>query len=124
MSEFLKGPQNIIDFVKFHNTCYIYYCEVIIHPNGNVEYCIPSHQECLIRQIGLTKEELFKTDLCIDMKDLVNMTQCVSVWYNLYLNPTNITKQQLNSLKILRDSGCIHDKLKIDDIEGYHRIND
>ena len=122
MNDFLYGPQNINDFIEFHNAHHVYYCEIIIHPNGDAEYCIPSHQEKLLQVCKMTKEEFGKRIFSCDeiMIELCNESKCIAVWYNLYVNPNKITKEQYESLKLLKDKGCISSNLQLNTDVGYH----
>lgn len=122
MNEFLKGPQDINTFIKFHNSHYICYCEVIIHSNGYIEYCIPSHQSTLIRTSKLSREELENKISIFDdcLIKLCDITNCVSVWYDFYVIPINVTQKQLNSLKLLKEAKCINPKIKLSSNYGYN----
>ena len=103
MNDFLQGPQHINTFINFHKLHHINYCEVIIYPNGDIEYCIPSHQETLLRACKMNKDEFMK--ICINndvLIDLCNKSKCVAVWYNLYINPNEMTDEQFNSLISLK----------------------
>lgn len=109
MNEFIKGKIQIEKFIQHHKQNFINYCEVVIYPDGDVEYCIPSHQETLIRITGISKEILWKELFyCGDViKQLCNKTGCMSVWFNGFIAPDNITNEQLESLKKLKDAECI-----------------
>ena len=113
---------NIDEFVSYHNSNYVYYCEVIIHPDGDVSYCVPSHQEKLISETGLPREVLW--DIIGIHEDvllrLVNMTGCISVWYDLYVSPSDISCAQFNSLQKLVTKGCVNSALNPDTKPGYH----
>ena len=122
MNNFLHGPQSINTFIEFHNTHHINYCEVIIHPNGDIEYCIPSHQETLLRMCNISKEEFRKRIFSCDeiMIELCNESGCVAVWYDLYVNPNNMTTEQFDSLTLLQKNNCISSKLVLNTDSGYH----
>ena len=124
MNDFLYGPQNINTFIEFHNAHHINYCEAIIYPNGNVEYCIPSHQETLIRISNIDKEEFSKRIFSCDeiMTELCNESNCIALWYNMYINPKTITSRQLESLKLLQKNNCINSNLLISTKSGYHTL--
>ena len=110
MNEFIKGKIPIKKFITHHNKNFICYCEIVIHPDGDIEYAIPSHQETLIRITGIDRDVLRDTlsIKCDMMKELCNITNCVSVWYNYYITPDFITKEQLHSLKLLKQEKCIN----------------
>lgn len=124
MNEFIHGKIPIDEFLKHHTKNFIQYCEIVIHPDGDIEYCIPSHQQKLIELTGLTADTLWnKIDMMSDvMIELCNMTNCVSVWFDLYINPKNVTKKQLSTLKSLKNSNCINSKLSINSEPGYHLL--
>lgn len=112
MSEFLKGKISIDEFINHHTKTFVSYCEIIIYPDGDIEYCIPSHIETLIRVTNKSKEQLKEiinpySDLIIE---LCNLTGCVSVWFDFYIAPTNfsLTSYQINSLNKLKESKCIY----------------
>lgn len=121
MTNFLYGPQPINKFIEFHNSHHINYCETIIHPNGDVEYCIPSHQETLIRLCNISKEEFAKRIFSCDeiMIELCNESKCIVTWYNMYVNPGEVTKEQFESLRLLRDNNCIDKTLLLTKEAGY-----
>lgn len=116
---------NIEEFVKHHNCNYICYCEVIIHPDGDVSYCVPSHQEKLISETGIPRNVLWNMiDITEDVLiRLCEMTNCVSVWYDLYVSPSNISSAQFNSLNKLINSGCVNKALIADKQPGYPYAN-
>lgn len=121
MDNFLYGPQPIDKFIEFHKSHHIYYCEAIIYPNGDVEYCIPSHQETLLRVCNMSKDEFGKRIFSCDeiMIELCNESKCIAIWYNLYVNPNEVTEEQYNSLKLLRDNDCINSNLFLNKDAGY-----
>lgn len=92
------------------NYPHIYYCEVVIKPNGEIVEAIPSHQECLIRLFGVPREELREM---IPFSDspiawLIRKTECVSVWYASQMLPfEEITKEQEYVLNELEKHGKI-----------------
>lgn len=94
--------------IEKHKETYINYLEVIILPDGTIEYAVPSHQEKLIKiamdKLKLTREELF--ELCPDgyyipMEWLTKITGCVSVW-NEFVGgePNEIQKEVIEQLRL------------------------
>ena len=98
-----------------HKQKYINYLEVVIHPDGKVEYAIPSHQEKLIdiccNKLNISREEL--SDMCppeyfFDFVTwLCNTSECISVWTNYIITPNDkpITDKQMQILKKMKDIG-------------------
>ena len=123
MNEFLKGKISIDKFIEHHNSNFINYCEVVIHPDGCIEYCIPSHQQTLIRLSGKSQSELSnEIDIMSDVLiELCNITGCISVWFNMYVNPNIVTDAQFYSLLQLRENKCICPELPLTKNPGYVR---
>lgn len=121
MNNFLYGPQPIDKFITFHKSHHVNYCEAIIYSNGDVEYCIPSHQETLLRISKLSKEEFKKKIFSCDeiMIELCNETKCIATWYELYINPTEITEEQYESLRKLINNNCMNSTLLLTKDSGY-----
>lgn len=95
--------------IEKHKSIYINYLEVIILPDGTVEYAVPSHQEKLIKiameKLKVTREEL--NELCpreyyFDLITwLTKITSCVSVWNNYVVGePNEIQKEVIEQLKL------------------------
>lgn len=101
---------------KVHSQVFINYCEVIIWPDGTIEYAIPSHSEkCLLEYCklkGWTREycvEHFRHDAdCYDK--MMSELGIIYVWYNNIHNVTRLTDAQLNALSLLLCYGCIEDR--------------
>ena len=47
------------EFIVLHKANHINYCEIVVKPNGRVEYAIPSHLSKLEQIWGVPDEELF-----------------------------------------------------------------
>ena len=66
----MNGGEEYSVYSKFdleaHKACYINYLEVVVLPDGSVEYAVPSHQEKMIelacRKLMISRREL--TDMC------------------------------------------------------------
>lgn len=104
---------DVNEFVKYHDE--IHYCEAIIRENGMIEYAYPSHEIASILAYPLMSEE----EYYLSCYNLTEYTGYVFVYYEYINAPTYITKEQLNTLKILNEAGCINinygiiNKLKI-----------
>lgn len=106
----LNSPFNI----ETHKKTFVNYLEVIILPDGTVEYAIPSHQEKLIsvciERDGITRPELCDKCppeyYCDFTKWLSLYSGCVSVWNNFIMgNPNDLQAQALAELK---NNGLYH----------------
>lgn len=109
-TEILYKPFDINTHAKeFYN-----YLEVIIRPNGTIEYAVPSHQEKLtaifIEMFGIeTFRSSFPRSAMINyMQWLVDNTCCVSVWNNFIVKPLKLTAAQRKSLKLLASTEYTH----------------
>lgn len=97
--------------INIHKENFINYLEVIIRPDGTIEYAVPSHQQKLEKiAIEINGIEKFNQELESDeayndyLKWLCNFTGCVSVWNNFCVKPTNFTNEQKQSLKLLSEN--------------------
>lgn len=108
--EILHGPFDI----ETHKKTFIDYLEVIIKPDGIVEYAVPSHMYKLmsvfedgrysVEQIN----EMFVQDMMglSPIEWLCKKTGCISVWTNGYEGVAN--EQQTDALKKLKAEGLYH----------------
>lgn len=98
--------------IQKHKETYTNYLEVIIHPNGKIEYAIPSHQYKLemiassernvsIKEIRDMCPECYYCDYNIW---LCSITGCILVWTN-YLQYYKVTRTQSNTLRKLKIAG-------------------
>lgn len=102
-----------------HKKNYIHYLEVVILPDGTVEYAIPSHQEKLIKiccdKFKVSRQEL--ADMCPPdyyfdfITWLCDTSECVSVWTNFIKNPKSITDKQLETLNKLKEMSIYEGEL-------------
>lgn len=107
----LKGAFDI----NLHKSTFINYLEVVISPDGTVEYAVPSHVEKLLsiymRQNHITDREeaislLERESLLIGYVEcLTKQTGYISVWNNSYIAGRELTRKQFNALKTLRLHG-------------------
>ena len=105
----MSGRIPIDEFIKHHSNNFVNYCEIVIHSNGDCEYCIPSHQKKLIELTGLKEDVVWDIISPMDdvMKTLCNMTNCVSVWYEYQIYPDTMSKKQRKALIKLKENKCI-----------------
>lgn len=100
-----------------HKNTFVSYLEVVISPEGEVEYAVPSHSEKLVaifaNQTGLdiqeAKQYIIETTanngFMSTVDFLTRVTGYISVWFNGYVAANPPTKQQLDKLKELFDAG-------------------
>lgn len=101
---------------EFHGKNFIQYCEVIITPNGEVRYAIPSHEQAILKYLSeknnMSIKEIMKeynTLPCCDIYDrLLEESGCILVWYDRYAYSRfhTITYEQFISLKNLELYNC------------------
>lgn len=112
--EVLHSPFDI----ETHKRTFVAYLEVVISPEGIVEYAVPSHTDKLIeilaKQKGIktfdeAKKYVFDTatnnGYCSSIDFLTGVTGYISVWFNGYVAEDPPTKAQLDKLKELFDNG-------------------
>lgn len=104
--------------IEQHKKHYFNYLEVVIFPDGHIEYATPSHQEKLIticmEELGISRQELM--DRCPKeyyfdfMVWLCNVSHCVSVWdrYIVKSDTVPLTKEQRATIEILKKEGLLH----------------
>jgi hypothetical protein len=102
---------------KVHKQVFVNYCEVIIWPNGKIEYAIPSHTEKCINEYCklkcITREqfyEMFKNEhnyLNIIMREL----GIIFIWYDSIYNANNITDAQKDAISLLIENRCVNTSL-------------
>lgn len=108
------GLQSEFDIEK-HKAHFIDYLEVVILPNGEVQYAVPSHttkaELLCMEKLGLTREELWKECPPEYMFDylpwLLSVCGAVSVWNTFYTLGIGkeLTRQQYLTLKELKMHG-------------------
>lgn len=114
MQKVLHSPFDI----ETHKETFVSYLEVVISPEGVVEYATPSHTDKLIeilaKQKGIkdfyeAKKYVWQTcinnDICIPIEYLTGVTGYISVWFNHYVSGDPPTKQQLVKLQELFKEG-------------------
>lgn len=95
-----------------HKEHFVHYLEVMISPDGEIEYAVPSHQEYAIKKaceaLGVTRMELSDMtppEYYFDWLNwLLAQTGYMAVWEDGYVCP-NPTKKQIGKLKMLKLNG-------------------
>ena len=91
----LNGPFD----VRVHKKTFIHYLEVIIRPNGTVEYAVPSHVFKLASIYGKSMNEVYE-EYANDKSGLdpagwlCEKTGCISVWTDGYVGKPNPTQRR------------------------------
>jgi hypothetical protein len=114
MQEVLHSPFDI----ETHKQTFVSYLEVVISPEGVVEYATPSHTDKLIeilaKQKGIkdfdeAKRYVFDTAInngyASPIYFLTGVTGYISVWFDHYSSSDPPTKQQLAKLQELFKEG-------------------
>lgn len=102
--EVLHSPFSIEE----HKNTFIHYLEVIIHPDGFIEYAVPSHVMKLRDIAKMTSESMFEEwyeSGAIRTSEptewLCEKTGCISVWEKGYMGKAN--EKQREVLQLLKD---------------------
>lgn len=101
-----------------HSEVFINYCEVVIWPDGKIEYAIPSHSEKMYleycKKYNIERDNLwehFKDDPLSASDVMMRDLGLVFVWYDHLEYVTKLTAKQLGSLQTLAKYECIAFKL-------------
>ena len=91
------------------------YLEIVILPDGTVEYAVPSHQRKLenICKVMTSEQDFTKRlqdpEAFADyMQWLCNYSGCVCVWDSFCIKPKDITQAQLDTIKVLSQTYYTH----------------
>jgi hypothetical protein len=114
MQEVLHGPFDI----ETHKQTFVSYLEVVISPEGVVEYATPSHTEKMIEifakqkgfdDIDKAREYVWdvtvKNGMCSAVEYLSGVTGYIVVWFDHYYASDPPTKAQLDKLWELFKNG-------------------
>lgn len=103
--------------IQQHKEHFTHYLEIVIFPDGHIEYAVPSHQEKLIavgmKELGITRQALIDRcpkDYYFDFLTwLCNVSHCVSVWeHQIVVSDTvPLTMAQRDTIKLLQDEGLL-----------------
>ena len=96
--------------IELHKKHYTNYLEVVIFPDGHIEYAVPSHQEKLIaicqNKLNVSRDELNAMCPPEDYFDFIvwlcTMSGCVSVWSNFITKSDTIPLTDEQNKTILR----------------------
>ena len=101
--------------IEQHKKHYVNYLEVILFPDGHIEYAVPSHQEKLIsiccEQLKIPRNTLY--NICPSeyygnvIVWMCNLSGCAALWSeNIAKSDTiSLTATQHNTLQQLKDNG-------------------
>ena len=98
-----------------HLKRYTNYTEVVVFPDGHIEYAMPSHQEKLI-SILCSIEHKSRQQVIDETPPeyyfdwfnyLLSKTGCISVWFDFIITPKQITDAQNDTIINLIQSGAI-----------------
>ena len=116
---------DISNFIKEHNEKYTCYCEILILKDGTPVYANPSHQLKLAEVYGVPRERMYLTHEWQELQNtipenadptewLIEKTQSVAVWYNLFIFPLVYTKEQIETARKLIEAGCVSKQYRFD----------
>ena len=104
--------------IEQHKQHYIHYFEVVLFPDGHIEYAVPSHQEKLIQvcqdKLGVSRYQLEKMcpkEYYFDyITWLCNISECVSIWehYIVCSDKIPLTDPQKDMIERLQKEGLIY----------------
>ena len=81
-----------------HKETFVNYFEVVIRPDGRIEYAVPSHQmklEAICREMGIDPEEDCPQEMWLDyMSWLLDQTGCVCAWTDRCIGKPNARQRQ------------------------------
>ena len=114
MQEVLHSPFDI----ETHKETFVSYLEVVISPEGVVEYATPSHTDKLVEVFSKQKgfddilkakkyiiDTMINNGIISSIDYLTGVTGYISVWFDHYRAGDPPTKQQLGKLKELFKEG-------------------
>lgn len=100
---------SIEEFIRQHTD--EKYCEAILYPDGDIAYALPSHEQKLLEEAGLSVMDAQQQmpENAEPIVWLMSKTGCCMIAYEHYAYPKSITRAQRNSLKRLIEEEIILD---------------
>lgn len=85
------------------------YCEIVISPDGDIEYAIPGHTYKLIDLTRESIEELDKVmpNRAAPLNWLCEHTRYAVCWFNYFILPKEYTDTQVSVIKALINAGIM-----------------
>lgn len=95
------------DFIAQHDC--INYCEIVISPDGDIEYAVPSHIYKLIDIAKESKDELdtIMPNRAAPLPWLCEHTRYAVCWFNSFVLPKDYTDIQVSIIKALSNVGIM-----------------
>lgn len=90
------------------------YCEIVISPDGDIEYAIPSHLYKLIDLSKESKDELDKMmpNRAAPLNWLCEHTKYAVCWFDYFILPKEYTDTQVSVIKALIDAGIMSNDIR------------
>jgi hypothetical protein len=126
---------NISDFIEYHNSQHVNYCEIIIDSDCSIQYAIPSHQLKLMELYGVPKYQIDDQE-GEEYRELINTMptyaspnhwlcdyiNAVIVWYGHVILPYNYKNEQIDCINTLIDNHVLSDSISVDISKEYHHL--
>lgn len=105
--------------IEKHKQTFINYLEVIMFPDGHIEYAVPSHQDKLIeiccKQLKVSRETLYA--MCPEecyfdvIPWLCSICGCIAVWNTFIMkSDKDLTEEQEQMLLTLAENGLYKER--------------
>ena len=75
----MRMPMDALSFADQHK--HIRYCDAVVHPDGRVEYSVPSHLDTLMRIGNLTMKDI--PDDSMPLFNLIDRTGCAVISFDM-----------------------------------------
>lgn len=98
--------------IEMHKRTYVNYLEVIIRPDGVVEYAVPSHnqklEDIICKNKNISREELGKMcprEMYLDYSQwLCDISGCILMWDFMCIGPRVVTPEQMQTIEKLKEA--------------------